>query len=130
MRWHGFESCLSFYHSPLDLSRELNAGFGFTLIASRDSTNYESIRLLALSGDRWSDIGPLGELMVWSDDETLIVFEILLQHLQKAGTDLTCLQALAFSGRDGAHLTTPFGVEIQRDFESNLVDSSCFLNRI
>ncbi|WP_273242065.1 glycoside hydrolase family 3 protein [Hyphomonas atlantica corrig.] len=103
--WHGFESCLSFYHLPLDLSRELNAGFGFTLIASRDSTNYESIRLLAFSGDRWSDIGPLGELMVWSDDETLIVFEILLQHLQKAGTDLTCLQALAFSGRDGAQLT-------------------------
>ena len=94
-----------FSHDPLDLTRETNAGFCFTLTTAKHIGTANDLTFSIHSGSGRTEIGGLCRLNSHACTDTTLTFEIPLRTLVEAGVDMSHFEGIELSARAPARLT-------------------------
>ncbi|MEQ3651443.1 glycoside hydrolase family 3 N-terminal domain-containing protein [Hyphomonas sp.] len=88
-----------FSHDALDLTRETNAGFCFTLTITKHAGTAKEPVLSIHSGSGRTEIGGLCRLVSHACTDTTLTFEIPLRALAEAGVDMSHFEGVELSAR-------------------------------
>ncbi len=94
-----------FSHEPLDLTRETNAGFCFTLTTSKYAVISHDPMLSIHSGAGRTEVGCLSRLGSHMCAGMTLTFEIPLRTLAEAGVDMSHFEGIELSARAPVRLT-------------------------